>query len=49
MRSARPRKLSERTACMLVRKANQNHHLTAENLQEDLSDSGVVVHRSTVQ
>ena len=49
MRSGRPRKLWERTARMLVRKANQNPHLTAENLQEDLADSGVVVHRSTVQ
>ena len=39
MRSGRPRKLSERTAHMLVRQTNQNHHLTAENLQEDLSDS----------
>ena len=49
MRSGRPRKLWERTARMLVRKANQNPHLTAKNLQEDLADSGVVVHCSTVQ
>uniref|UniRef100_A0A3Q3KMZ5 Tc1-like transposase DDE domain-containing protein n=1 Tax=Monopterus albus TaxID=43700 RepID=A0A3Q3KMZ5_MONAL len=49
MRSGRPRKLSDRTARMLVRKTNQNPHLTAKNLQEDLADSGVVVHRSTVQ
>ena len=49
MRSGRSRKLSERTAHMLVRKANQDPHLTAKNLQEDLADSGVVVHHSTVQ
>ena len=34
---------------MLFRKAYQNPHLTAKNLQEDLADSGMVVHRSTVQ
>ena len=34
---------------MLVRKANQNPHLTAKNLQEDVADSGVVMHCSTVQ
>lgn len=49
MRSGRPRKLSERTAHVLVRKTNQNTHLTAKNLQEDIAISGVVVHLSTVQ
>ena len=48
LRSGRLRHLSERTACRIARKANQNPHLTAENLQEDLADSRVVVHCSTV-
>uniref|UniRef100_A0A8C5DSB5 Transposase n=1 Tax=Gouania willdenowi TaxID=441366 RepID=A0A8C5DSB5_GOUWI len=48
-RSGRPRKLSERTARSLVRKVNQNPHLTSKDLQEDLADSGVVVHPSTVR
>jgi len=47
MRSGRSRKLWERTAGMLVRKSNENPHLTAKNLQEDLADSGVVVQRCT--
>lgn len=49
LRSGRPRKLSERTARRIARKANQNPRLTAKDLQEDLADSGVVVHCSTVQ
>ena len=47
LRSGRPRKLSERTACWIARKANKNLHLT-KGLQEDVPGSGVVVHCSTV-
>ncbi|XP_062914937.1 uncharacterized protein LOC134351933 [Mobula hypostoma] len=49
LRSGRPRKLSERTVRIIARKANENPRLTAKDLQEDLADSGVVVHCSTVQ
>lgn len=47
-RSGRPRKI-ERTASRIVRKASQNPYFTARDLQEDLADTGVVVHCSTVQ
>lgn len=49
LRSERPRKLSKRTALRIARKANQNPPLTAKDLPEDLADSGVVVHCSTLQ
>ena len=38
LRSGRPIQLSERTACWIARKANQNPCLTAKDLQEDLAD-----------
>jgi len=41
--------MSERNARRITRKASQNHRLTARDVQEDLADSGVVVHCSTVQ
>lgn len=47
LRSGKPRKLSERSARRIARKANQNPLLTAKDLQEDFADSGVVVHCST--
>ena len=49
VRSERQRNLSERTAGRIARKANQNFYLTAKDLQDDLADSAVVVHCSTVQ
>ena len=45
--SIRPRELSD--VHMLARKAKQNPHVTAKDLQEGLADTGVVVHCSTVQ
>ena len=48
-RSGRPRKISDRTACRIVRKASQNPHLTARSLQKDLADTGVLVHYSTIK
>ena len=36
-------------AHLLGRKAKPNIHMNAKQLQEDLADTGVVVHRSTVQ
>ena len=49
LRSERQRKLSERTSCRIARTTNQNLHLTAKDLQEDLIYSGEVVQSSTVQ
>ena len=46
LRSGRLRKLSERTACKIARKANKN---PSKDFQEDLADSGVVMHYSIVQ
>lgn len=40
---------NERTVRGMVRKANQNTCLIAKDLPEDLADSGVVVHCSSVQ
>lgn len=48
-RSGRPKKISDNTANLLITKATQNPHMTAKDLQEGLADTGVVVHRSTVQ
>ncbi|GAA6222128.1 histone H2A.Z-specific chaperone CHZ1-like, partial [Lates japonicus] len=48
-RSGRPRKISDKTARLLCRKATQNPHMTAKDLQEGLADAGVMVHPSTVQ
>lgn len=48
-RSGRPRKISDRTARRIVRKASQNPRLTARSLQKDLADTGVVVHYSTIK
>ena len=48
-RSGRPRKISDRTARRIVRKAIQNPRLTARSLQKDLADTGVVVHYSTIK
>ncbi|KAM4705482.1 uncharacterized protein WCC33_010326 [Rhinophrynus dorsalis] len=48
-RSGRPRKISDKTARRLVRKAKQNPHITVKDLQESLAGTGVVVHQSTVQ
>ena len=49
VRSGRWRKLSERIARWIARKANKNPCLTAKDLQKDLADPGVVVHCSTMQ
>lgn len=43
LKSGRARKVSEWTACRIVRKANRNLCLTAKDLEEDLADCGVVV------
>uniref|UniRef100_A0A8D0A2J4 Transposase Tc1-like domain-containing protein n=1 Tax=Sander lucioperca TaxID=283035 RepID=A0A8D0A2J4_SANLU len=48
-RSERPRKISDRTARRIVRKASQNPRLTARSIQKDLADTGVVVHHSTIK
>lgn len=48
-RSGRPRKISDRTARRIVRKAIQNPRLTARSLQKDVADTGVVVHYSTIK
>lgn len=42
-------KISESTVHRIAKKASRNTCLTAKDLQEDLADSGVVVHCSTVQ
>lgn len=43
------RKISHRLARKLVRSAQQNPQVTAKDLQSSLADTGVAVHRSTVQ
>lgn len=48
-RSGRPIKISDRTARRIVRKAIQKPRLTARSLQEDLADTGVVEHYSTIK
>ena len=48
-RSGRPRKISDRTGRRIVRKASQTPSLTAQSLQKDLADTGVVVHYSTIK
>lgn len=47
MRSRRPRKPSEESACVLVRKANKNLNATEKTLQKDLADE-LVVHSYNV-
>lgn len=39
----------QRTACTITRKTGQNLCLSAEDLQKDLADTGVVVNRLTDQ
>lgn len=48
-RSGRPRKITEKTANLLGRKAKENPHMTVKDLQEGLADTGVMVHLSTVK
>lgn len=47
-RSGRPRKISEKTARILVREAKRNPRVTSRQLQVELAESGVHVHTSTI-
>lgn len=44
--SGRPRKISARAAHSIARKASQNPHFIARDFQQDLGDTGVLVHCS---
>jgi transposase len=48
-RSGRPRKISARTARNLVRAVTEDPTVTARDLQQQLIQSGIRVHKSTVQ
>ena len=49
VRTGRPRKISDRMAQDLVRNAQRNQDITAKELQERVADTGLAVHRTTIQ
>lgn len=48
-RSGQVGKLSERTYCMLAKKAKASPHITAKDLWEGLANTGMVMRCSTLQ
>lgn len=49
VQNGKDREINQGTACTITRKASQNSRFRAEDLQEDLADTGVVVNGLTDQ